>query len=56
MKRKDVLRLADSQDTIMRVLARSWLDADTGDWPRQNAGQWKSLVEKAISQRIEEGG
>lgn len=38
----------DTGDTVQRVLARCWYDADNGNWPRQNSGQYKTLVEAAI--------
>lgn len=38
----------DGEDTVLRVLAMSWMDAKNYRSVHQNAGQRMSLIEKAI--------
>lgn len=42
------ITMAESNSTIQRILAQTWLDADRGDWPKYNQGQRKALIEEAF--------
>jgi hypothetical protein len=49
MKLKEkIKRLSEQGDDVQRLLSDIWLDADNGDWPKQNCGQRKALVEHAL--------
>lgn len=42
--------LLDGGDTVLRVLAMSWMDAQQHRSVQQNAGQRLALIEKAIAE------
>lgn len=48
MTHKEIETLLDCDNTILRVLAMSWSDADEYRSVKQNAGQRKALIESAI--------
>jgi len=51
--KKLIMYLADNGSATQRILAMAWLDADRGDWPLQNAGQRKALIEMAIEEQFD---
>ncbi len=48
MTRDEIYKLSDEPDNVLSVLTRVWIDADNGDWPKQNSLQCKSQCEDAI--------
>jgi len=45
----NMFRLVEHGNVVQRVLARAWLDADSGLFPLQNAAQHKVLIEDALA-------
>jgi hypothetical protein len=56
LDKKKMTKMGDSISCLDRILAAAWRDADMGQWPLQNQGQAKVIIEGAIQelQRLRE--
>jgi hypothetical protein len=56
LDKNKLTKMGDSTSCLDRVLAATWRDADKGQWPLQNQGQAKVVIEGAIQelQRLRE--
>lgn len=48
MTRDEIYKLSDEPDNVLSVLTRTWIDAENGDWPKQNSLHCMALCEDAI--------